>query len=145
MPLLNIAVNGKYHNHTNVRINIFGRTLMLVKAINYKRVDAVNPVKVVGTPKTVGHTQGDEQCSGSLTLLTAEVNAIQRSLPPGKTLMDIPAFPISVSFVDDNGLMVAHELYGTKFLENGVTADSGSNDALQVEIPLFITDIDFNA
>lgn len=145
MSLYNIAINGKYHNHTNVRANVFGRTLMTMKAINYKRVDEVSPVKVVGTPKTVGHTQGNEVCSGSITLLTTEVNAIQRLLPKGKTLQDIPAFSISVAFVDESGLMVSHELIGVKFLENGVNVDSGSNDALSVEIPLFITEIDFSS
>ena len=145
MGLFPIAINGKYHNHTNVRIVVFGRQLMTVKAISYKRADAINGVKVVGTSKTVGHTQGDENCTGSITLLMGEVNGMQMSLPPGKTLMDIPAFPVSISFVDENGLMIAHELVQVKFMENGVSADSGSNDALQVEIPLFITDIIFNA
>ena len=145
MSLYPIAVNGKYHNHTNVRVHGFGRQFMTIKAINYKRADEISGVKVVGTSKTVGHTQGNEACSGSITLLLSEVTGIQKSLPKGKTLPDIAAFGISVSFVDDNGVFVAHELIGTKFMENGVSADSGSNDALQVEIPLFITDIDFNA
>ena len=118
---------------------------MTIKKLNYKRADAINGVKVVGTSKTVGYTQGDENCSGSITLLMSEVNAIQKSLPPGKTLPDIAAFPISVSFVDEMGLMISHQLISVKFMENGVDIDSGSNDALQVEIPLFITDIDFNA
>lgn len=145
MALFNIAVNGKYHNHTNVRVHGFGRQFMTITAIDYKRADEISPVKVVGTSKTIGHTQGNELCSGSITLLFSEVTAIQKSLPRGKTLPDIPAFNLSISFVDDLGMLISHELIGVKFMENGMSTDSGSNDALKVEIPLFITDIDFAA
>lgn len=145
MSLLNIAINGKYHNHTSVRVHGFGRQFMTLTAIDYKRADEISPVKVVGTSKTVGHTQGNELCNGNITLLLSEVTALQRSLPKGKSLPDIPAFNISVSFVDDLGILISHELIGVKFMENGMSADSGSNDALSVTIPLFITDIDFDA
>lgn len=140
-----IMINGKFRNYANVRVTIFGRTLITVQKIDYEREDAIDPVNVVGSTKTAGFTQGLEKCSGSITLLSEEVDAIQKDLPPGKTLMDIPPFPISVSYVDDLGLLVSHILISCKFKKNSRSAESGSNDALKVESPLFIGDINFNA
>ncbi|TXI87164.1 MAG: hypothetical protein E6Q36_08000 [Chryseobacterium sp.] len=138
-------INGKYRNYGNVRITALGATFMGVTKIEYKRTDAIDPVKVVGTTKSVGYTQGDEVCEGSIGLLSETVDAIQAKLPKGKTLQDIPPFPITVSYVDDTGLQVCHVLYGCKFKENGRSAEAGSNDALVVESPLYIHDIDFAA
>ena len=140
-----IAINGKYRNYGSVRASAFGRTFTTVKNINYKRSDAIDPVKAVGSTKPIGYTQGDEIYEGSITLLSEEVDAIQKALPPGTTLQDIPAFPISISYLGDNGILVSHTLLGCKFKENGRTAEAGSNDALAVEIPLYIGDINWAA
>lgn len=140
-----IAINGKYRNYGSVRATAFGRTFTTVKALNYKRADAIDPVKAVGTTKAIGYTQGDETYEASITLLSEEVDDIQKSLPPGTTLQDIPAFPISISYVGDNGMLVSHTLIGCKFKENGRSAEAGSNDALAVEIPLYVGDINWAA
>ena len=140
-----LRINGKYENYANVRITALGATFLGVTKIEYKRTDAIEPVKVVGTTKVVGYTQGDEICEGSIGLMSTTVNAIQAKLPKGKTLQDIPPFPITVSYVDDLGLQVCHVLYGCKFKENGRSAEAGNNAGLSVEIPLYIHDIDFNA
>lgn len=140
-----LSINGKFRNYGSVRVTPFGRTLTTVKALNYKRADAINPVKAVGTTKPIGYTQGDEAYEGSITILSEEVDLIQNSLPPGKSLQDIPAFPIPVSYVGDDGMMVSHILLGCKFKENSRSAEAGSADALSVEIPLYIGDINWNA
>jgi hypothetical protein len=140
-----LRINGKYENYANVRITALGATFLGVTKIEYKRTDAIEPVKVVGTTKVVGYTQGDEICEGSIGLMSTTVNAIQAKLPKGKTLQDIPPFPITVSYVDDLGLQVCHVLYGCKFKENGRSAEAGNTAGLSVEIPLYIHDIDFNA
>ncbi len=138
-------INGRYRNYGNVRITAFGANFIGVKKIEYKRTDSIDPVKVVGSTKSVGYTQGDEICEGSIELLSETVDALQAKLPKGKTLQDIPPFPITVSYVDDAGLQVCHVLYGCKFKVNGRSAESGNNDALTVESPLYIHDIDFAA
>ena len=140
-----IVINGKYRNYASIRITAFGALLTTVKAINYKRADAIDPVKALGTTKTIGYTQGDETNEGSITLLSEEVDAIQSSLPPGKSIQDIPAFPVSISYVGDNGLQVSHTLIGCKFKVNSRSGEAGSNDAIAVEIPLFISDINWSA
>ncbi|HUH35142.1 MAG TPA: hypothetical protein VL022_04850 [Moheibacter sp.] len=138
-------INGKYRNYGNVRIAALGATFRGVGKIDYKRADTIEGVKVCGTTKTVGYTQGDEKCSGSISLVSETVDAIQAKLPKGKTLPDIPPFPITVSYVDDLGFQVCHVLYGCKFTENGRSVESGSNGAIFVDFPLFIHQIDFAA
>jgi hypothetical protein len=140
-----LIINGKIRNYASVRIYIFGQLLQTVKAISYKRVDAIDPVKVVGQSKPIGFTQGDEQYEGSITLLSEEVDTIQLGLPPGSTIQDIPAFPISISYLGESGHLVAHTLIGTKMKENGRSVEAGSNDAISVEIPLYIGDINWGA
>ena len=138
-------INGKYRNYASIRANVFGRTLTTLKAISYDRVDDIDPVRVIGSPKPIGYTQGNEQYTGSVSLLSEELDSIQRSLPPGKTLQDIPPFPIAVTYVDDLGLQVSHTLLGCKFKKNGRSGDSGNNDPLMTEIPLYIHDINWSA
>ena len=138
-------INGKYRNYGNVRITALGATFTGVGKISYKRTDAIDPVKVVGSTKPIGYTQGDETYEGSISLVSETVDAIQSKLPKGKTLQDIPPFPITVSYVDDFGIQVCHVLYGCKFKENGREAEAGSNGAIFVESALYVHDIDFSA
>lgn len=140
-----LSINGKFRNYGSIRITAFGSTLTTAKAISYDREDDIDGVKALGTTKDIGHTQGNEKYNGSITLLSEEVDAIQKSLPPGKSIQDIPPFPISVSYVDDNNLQVSHTLIGCKFKKNSRAGEAGSNDALAVEIPLYIADINWNA
>ncbi|BBQ07573.1 hypothetical protein [Elizabethkingia anophelis] len=140
-----VRINGKYRNYGSVRVSALGATFVGVGKIEYKREDAIDPVKAVGTTKSIGYTQGDETNEGSISLVSETVDAMQAKLPPGKTLPDIPPFPITVSYVDDFGIQVCHVLYGCKFKANGRSAEAGNNGAIFVEIPLYIHDIDFAA
>lgn len=143
--MISTVINGRHRNYGNVRINALGATWVGVTKISYKRKDNIESVKVLGTTRGVGYVQGDEQYSGSIGMLSELRDSIQKKLPKGKTLQDIPPFPITVSYVDDLGLQVCHVLYGCKFMENGNEAEAGSNGAMVVESELFISNIDFNA
>lgn len=140
-----IKINGKYRNYANVRVNAHGATLLTVKEISYDRTDDIDPVKVVGTTKPIGFTQGNETFTGSITLIAEEVDGIQKGLDKGKSLPDIAAFPISVSYVDDAGLQVSHKLEACKYKKNSRSSSSSSNGEQTVEIPLYIHDIDWDA
>lgn len=143
--MTNIPINGEYHNYVSLRANVFGRTLRTIQELNYSRTDDIDPVKVAGTAKPIGFTQGNETYEGTVTLLLEEVTAIQSSLPKGKSLPDIPPFPMSVSYVNKLGIQISHLLIGVKFKSNGVKVSAGNNEAITVEIPLYIGDIDFTA
>ncbi|CAG2532929.1 hypothetical protein MAR621_03123 [Maribacter dokdonensis] len=143
---MNILVNGKYRNYTSIQIDLLGISAEgHVKAIDYKTADSIDPVKVLGTKKAVGYTQGDEVNEANITLTSEFLDELQRALQSGKTIKDIPPFPVAISYVDNNSIQVAHALIGCKFKENGRSGESGSNDALTQQIPLFVFDINFNA
>lgn len=143
---MSILVNGKYRNYTSIQVDLLGISAEgHVKAINYKTEDSIDPVKVLGTKKAVGYTQGDEVNEGSITLTAEFLQKIRSALPKGKNIKDITPFPIAISYVEDNSLQEAHVLYGCKFKADGLGGESGSNDSLGMEIPLFIFDIDLNA
>ncbi len=140
-----ITVNGRYKNYASVRVNLLGiNAAPYVKAINYSTKEEFTPVKVIGTKKAVGFTQGDQSNEGSITLMIEFLENLQRVLPPGTTIMDIPTFPISVGYVDEVGLQISHTLKA-KFMKNGREAEAGNNDALTQQIELFVFDINWNA
>lgn len=142
---MGVLVNGNYKNYTSVRVNLLGvNAAPYLKAISYKTKDEFTPVKVLGTKKAVGFTQGNEENEGSVTFTVEFLEQLQRVLPPGQSIKDIPLFSISIGYVDEFGLQISHKLKA-KFTEDGRSSDSGSNDALMQEIPLFIFDIDWNA
>lgn len=143
---MGILVNGKYRNYTSIQVDLLGVSAEgHVKAISYKTEDSIDPVKVLGTKKAVGYTQGDEVNEASITFTAEFLDKIQRGLQKGKTIKDIPPFPIAISYVDDGGLQVAHALLGCKMKADGRSGESGSSDGLTMEVPLFVFDIDFNA
>lgn len=139
-------INGKYRNYTSIQLDLLGVSAEgHLKAINYKTEDSIEPVKVLGTKKAVGYTQGDEQNEGSITLTAEFMQQVRQKLPRGKTIKDLPPVPLAISYLGDNDILESHVLYGVKFKADGMSGDSGSNDALTTEIPLFIFDIDLNA
>ncbi len=142
---MDVKINGRYRNYGNVRITALGTTWIGITKINYKRGDTIEAVRVLGTTKPVGHTQGEETYTGSIELIAELVDNIQEKLPKGKTLPDIPPFPITVSYVDDAGLQVCHVLYGCKFKENKREPKVGENGVMVVDTPLYIHDIDWAA
>ena len=139
-------INGQYRNYANVKVDLLGVSgAGYVKAISYSSEDSIDPVKAVGTKKVVGFVQGDQVHEGSITFYSEFLDILQRSLPKGQTIMDIAPFTISVTYVDNNNIQVAHALKYCKFKKNGRSGEAGSNDALEMEIPLFIGDIDYAA
>lgn len=138
------AINGRYYSWSSIRFNFLGRSVTTVQGIKYKEADEFKEVKAVGNKK-IGYTQDNTTTDGSITLLAETLENLQRSLPKGKRIQDIAPFDITVSFIDDAGLLVTHVLQRVKLTENSREGKSGSADAISVEIPLYIHDIDWAA
>lgn len=138
------AINGKYYSWSSIRFTFLGRLVNTVSGIKYEEVDEIKDVKAVGTKK-IGYTQDNTTTEGSITLLAETLDDLQRSLPPGKRIQDIAPFDITVSYIDDVGILVTHVLQGVKLTKNSREGSSGSADAITVEIPLFISDINWAA
>jgi hypothetical protein len=144
MSVNNQAINGQFYSWSRIRFNFLGTSFSTITAIKYQEEDEVKGVKGVGNKK-LGFTQDNTETEGSISILAETLEAIVKRLPKGKRLQDIVPFPITVSYLDGAGNLVAHVLEGCKFTKNSREASSGSSDALSVEIPLYIHDINWQA
>lgn len=143
MSVISPAINGQFYSWSKIRFNFLGSSFSTVTAIKYEEVDEINGVKAVGN-KDIGYTQDNTATTGSISILAETLEKLANKIPNGR-LQDIPPFPITVSYVDALGNLVSHRLIGCKFKSNSREATSGSSDALAVEIPLYIFDINWKA
>lgn len=139
-----VTINGQYYSYASIRFNFLGRSVTNVQAIKYEDMDEFKDVKGVGGEK-IGYTQDNTTTEGSITLLAETLEAMQRSLPSGKRIQDIAPFDITVSYQDAAGILNTHVLERVKLTKNSREGSVGSADALTVEIPLFITKINWAA
>jgi len=140
---MEVSINKKRYSWADIRVHVFGRTLEAITGINYEDRENIDPVYGRGK-KPVGYTQTQYMADGSITLLIDEIVGIQKALPPGMKLQDIPAFDITVAYEDESGLIVTDRLRGCKFKNNGRTSGAGDTGAVDKEIELFILEINFN-
>jgi hypothetical protein len=143
MSVISPAINGQFYSWSKIRFNFLGSSFSTVTAIKYEEADEINDVKAVGNKKQ-GYTQDNTTTTGSISILVETIEKIAHKIPNGR-LQDIPPFPITVSYMDALGNLVAHRLVGCKFTKNSREATAGSSDALSVEIPLYIHDINWKA
>lgn len=144
MAVNNPAINGRFYSWASIRFNFLGMSVNTVVKISYGDEDEIKGVKGVGNKK-IGYTQDNTEANGSIGLLAETFEALVRRLPPGKRIQEIAPFPITVSFVDDAGGLNSHVLIGCKIIKNSREASAGSSDAISVESPLYIHDIDWQA
>lgn len=137
------AINGQFYSWASIRFNFLGSSFSTVTAIKYEELDEISGVKAVGSKK-LGYTQDNTTTDGSISILVETLEKIAKKVPNGR-LQDIAPFPITVSYVDALGNLVSHRLIGCKFTKNSREATTGSSDALSVEIPLYIHDINWKA
>lgn len=132
-------INGRAYEHSTLKIDLLGGSIDDCTALSY----GVNrdPVYNHGNGELpVSYSMGNKKCEGSITLEVATVEAIQRSLPAGKTLTDIRPFTISVTYQDDDNLMKNHILQNCMFKSNkrDTTVDGGR---MVVQLDLAIANI----
>ncbi|MDN3621345.1 hypothetical protein QWY81_17895 [Polaribacter undariae] len=143
MSVISPAINGQFYSWSSIRFNFLGSSFSTVTAIKYEETDEIKGVKGVGT-KQIGYTQDNTETTGSISVLVETLEKIVKKVPNGR-LQDIAPFPITVSYRDALGNLNSHVLKGCKFTKNSREASAGSTDALSVEIPLYIHDINWKA
>ena len=141
MSVINPSINGKFYSWGSIRFNFLGSSFSTVTAVKYEETEEIKGVKAVGS-KQIGYTQGNTETNGSISILAETLERIAQKVPNGR-LQDILPFPITVSYMDALGNLVTHILQGCKFTKNSREASAGNTDALSVEIPLYIHDINW--
>ena len=108
----------------HVTILMLGAVVQEVSAIKYeKKQEKTNNYGAGFAATSRGH--GKIECDGSITLNAKEVQKIYAQLPAGMSLIDVPAFDITVSFVSAAYKPVTHRLLNCEFLDEGIESKHG--------------------
>ncbi|WP_448529172.1 hypothetical protein [Raineya sp.] len=134
-------INGTEYAWEDIEVVLLGRPLIGVTEISYKTKK--EQVKIYGRGRDpVAYGRSRNEYEGSITLLQSELEALQQSLPRGKTLTDIPAFDITVAYAYENAVVV-DILRGCTFTEFEKKMKTGDTH-MEISLPLNIGKIDYN-
>lgn len=141
---MDALINGQEYSWSDVKINLFGRTLQGISAIDYD--DNVNKKNNKGSGvMPVSRSRGDYEAKASITLAMKEVEAIQNALPRGKRLQDIAPFNIEVVYDPDNGNpLVHHRIEGCEFTNRKSELKAGEGN-FETQFDLIVGSINWAA
>lgn len=138
------TINGNEYSWVNILVNMMGNALPVdgITGIRYKaKMDKKNIYGRGNRP--IARGTGNKEYDGSLTLLQSEVEALLLAAGPGKDLTDIAPFNIAVTYIDDVGNMVYHQLEYCEFVEFEHAMKSGDPN-MEIECPLIIGNIKYS-
>jgi len=131
-------INGVAYSWSGINMNILGTDIKGFTEINYsEKQDKVNNYGAGVEPVSRGY--GRKEYSASITLEMKEVRRIQSAMPPGKSLLDIPAFPIAVSYLNGNKV-ITDIIHKAEFTNNVVETKQGDSN-IPVKLDLIIAGI----
>jgi hypothetical protein len=132
-------INGRAYDYASIVINVLGVPLMGVKSIEYKvEQEKTNNYGAGNLPVSRGH--GVKKADATLELSMDDVEVLRNALPT-RNLLDVPAFPITVSFLN-GAKTVTHVLHNCEFLDDGVTGAVDDTE-LARSFPLVVSHITF--
>lgn len=143
-PLLEKSINGELYSWANIRVNLLGRNLVGIKGIEYDDADEIKGVKGRGS-KDIGYVQGNYQASAKIILEMSEVEALNKALPRGMRMQQIKPFDITVVFKNDDQQLVTHVLKNCKVMKQNRSGKAGEVKEFEVELPLYVGEIIWNA
>ena len=132
-------INGREYGWGDIAVNISATTVTGIKAIKYEEDQEKENIYGAGR-NPVSRGYGRVKTTGSITLLSATVFAMQAVAPKGK-LHNIAPFPIVVSYQPETGPIVKHVLKNCEFKKT--TFDWKEGDmAKDIELELVISHIE---
>jgi len=144
MPQIETSINGEIYSWSSVRINLLGRNVVGFKGIDYSDSEEVKGVKGRGK-KDIGIVKGNYQATAKLILEMSEVEALNASMPRGSSIYDIPPFNIPVCYKNKDNRLVTHLLKNCLFTSQNRSGKAGEVKEFEVELPLYVGEIDWNA
>lgn len=136
-------INARAVDGADIQIRALGVDLQGFESISYEKTPD-HQLNYGQGRDPYSWSQGRNNYSGSITLYAETIAEIERSLPTGQSLTDIPPFQIVVTYVQQPAGVIIKDIVTAKFAKNmrgGNTGDQG----LRYELDLFIVDIVFNA
>lgn len=125
----------------DVKIFMLGKLVTGARGVKYMSKQEKENIYGLGK-KPIGRSRGKQEFEGELTLLGSEIETLQKSLAPGKTLLDIAPFDITVVFEGDSGRLVTDRIIDVEFTEAPKEIKEG--DMFQeITLPIIIGDIKY--
>ena len=134
-------INGNEYAFEDIEIVMLGRPLIGFSGIEYTAKKESTYIHGRGA-KASAIGRGQETCSGTLTLLQSEVEAIQRQLPKGVKITDIH-FNITVAYAPLGGVITIDHIKEAhpEEIKKGMKTNDGN---MTVDIPFKALDIIYN-
>lgn len=135
-------INGVQHSWSSIKINMLGRTLTGISAINYDD-DQVkeNNFGAGNFPDHRGY--GNVTANASITLYQYEVKAIQEAAL-GLRIQQIPMFDITVSYSNDGGITVETDTIRNVEFKNNIRSVAQGDTKSEVALSLICSHIDWH-
>lgn len=133
-------INGNSYAYSAVQFEIFGAMVTGVRALDYKEKQDKKDQYASGTEPS-SRVYGTKEYSGSIELEMKEVERIRDAMVGSKSLLDIPPFTITVSFLR-NSKLVTHKLLNCEFMEDGNSLKTG--EAVNAQLPIIFAGIEYN-
>lgn len=122
-------------------VNMLNRDLEGITAVEYS--DSISVESAYGAGRMpVGYVDGNYEAQASITIYKDELIALQRALPAGMRIQDIPPFPIVVNY-QQGDTFFKDVLMNVKFKNNGTTLSQGEGK-IEVKLDLYITHIEWS-
>lgn len=136
-------INGVSFTFADLQLMIFGVPIIGLTGISYMDEQVMQANYSAGSklPTSVGFGNITFDCS--ITMTMEAVQAIRKVAPNGR-LQNIPFFPVGINFLPDSGLLVRHVLKNCRF-KGTSQAPAPDQSQIEVTLPLFVSDIDYNA
>ena len=135
-------INGSAYSWADILLQLLGRPVVGVTKVMYSdNQEKVNNYGAGIYPISRG--QGQYKAEASITLEMKELERIQAAIGTGGRLQNIPAFPITVSYVNAENLVVTHKLFNCEFTGQKREIKAGDT-TVEVELPLILSHIQWS-
>ena len=135
-------INGVSHSWVDIVINLLGVPVAGVRGIKYDETqEKTNNYGSGRRPVSRGY--GKIETTGSITLMSEEILALEKAAPNGN-ILDIPPFEVIVSYIPKNSTNICTDvLHNCEFTKNARDAKEG-DVMLETELDLVISHVDWN-
>ncbi len=125
----------------SVKVNMLARDVEGITGVKYDDNVSKENVKGAGI-YPVGRAVTGYEANASITLYKEEVDALMRSLPPGKRLQDIAPFDITVVYMNDAFLIQTDRIRNCEFTNVGIDVKQGDG-TIATEYTLIVSHIEW--
>lgn len=133
---------GRMTGWNNITTNMMARDLEGITSLKYD--DDLPKENIRGAGRMpIGRGEGNYEANCSIGLLKEEVDALQRSLPPGKRIQDIAPFDITAQYELPDGRIMTDRIRNCEFTNRGVDVKNGDM-SISTEYKLIVSHIDWN-